>query len=225
LNPLALVLIYTVVFAQVMKARLPGIESGFSYGIYLCAGVLPWTLFAEILTRCQTMFIDNANLIKKSTFPRISLPVIIAGSAFLNFLIPFTLFLVFLLFIGAFPGISGLWTLGIVAIQGAFALGLGVLVGTLNVGLRDVGQLMSLLLSFWFWFTPIVYPYSILPEPIREAVEWNPMFPVTKAYQDIFLKGQFELDTLLAPAILALALVAFGFYVFRRNMNELADNL
>jgi lipopolysaccharide transport system permease protein len=82
LNPLAMIVVYTVIFSQVMRARLPGAEtSSFAYSIYLCAGVLTWGLFAEITSRAQTVFIDNAGLLKKLSFPRMSLPVTVVTNA------------------------------------------------------------------------------------------------------------------------------------------------
>ena len=96
LQPLAQIVVFTVVFAQVMKARLPGVEGTFAYGIFLCAGLLTWGLFAEIVNRCQTVFLDHANLLKKLNFPRISLPVIVILSACANFAIIFGLFTLFL---------------------------------------------------------------------------------------------------------------------------------
>ena len=74
LSPLAMILVYTVIFSQVMHSRLPGSTSTFAYSIYLCAGILTWGLFAEIIARAQTMFLEHANLIKKISFPRICLP-------------------------------------------------------------------------------------------------------------------------------------------------------
>ena len=65
INPLAMIVVYTVIFAQVMQAKLPGINSTFAYSIYLCAGVLTWGLFAEMVGRGQNVFLDNANLLKK----------------------------------------------------------------------------------------------------------------------------------------------------------------
>ena len=104
LNPLAMIVVYTVIFAQVMGARLPGIDSAFAYSIYLCAGILTWGLFVEIVGRGQNVFLENANLIKKQSFPRICLPIIIVLSAMVNFAIIFALFTLFLVLSGHFPG-------------------------------------------------------------------------------------------------------------------------
>ena len=81
LNPLAMIVVYTVIFAQVMRAKLPGMDSTFAYSIYLCAGVLTWGLFAEITGRAQNIFIEHANLMKKLSFPRLCLPVTVVASA------------------------------------------------------------------------------------------------------------------------------------------------
>ena len=77
INPLAMVAVYTVIFSRVMQARLPGESSTFDYGVFLCAGLLSWGLFSEIIQRCITMFLDHANLLKKMNFPRICLPLIV----------------------------------------------------------------------------------------------------------------------------------------------------
>jgi lipopolysaccharide transport system permease protein len=104
INPLAMIVVYTVIFAQVMRAKLPGVDGTFAYSIYLCAGVLTWGLFAEMVGRSQNMFLDNANLLKKISFPRITLPIIVVANAGLNFAIVFGLFLAFLVVSGNFPG-------------------------------------------------------------------------------------------------------------------------
>ena len=84
LSPLAMILVYTVIFAEVMRAKLPGSDSTFAYSIYLCAGILTWGLFAEIVARGQNMFLEQANLIKKISFPRICLPIIVVTNALVN---------------------------------------------------------------------------------------------------------------------------------------------
>jgi lipopolysaccharide transport system permease protein len=100
LNPLAMIIVYTVIFSQVMRNRLPGAGSAYAYSIYLCAGVLTWNLFTEIATKGQSVFIDNAGLIKKLNFPRLCLPIIVVLNALLNFGIIFGLFTLFLLVSG-----------------------------------------------------------------------------------------------------------------------------
>ncbi len=89
IQPLAMILVYTLIFSQVMKAKLPGVDTVFGYSIYLCAGLLTWGLFAEIVSKSQTIFIDNANLLKKVNFPSATLPLILMLNALVNFAIIF----------------------------------------------------------------------------------------------------------------------------------------
>ena len=226
LNPLAMIVVYTVIFAQVMRAKLPGIESTFAYSIYLCAGVLTWGLFAEIIGRAQNMFLDHANLLKKLSFPRLCLPVTVVANASLNFAIVFALFTMFLVITGNFPGWAYLGLLPVLAIQIAFAIGLGISLGVLNVFFRDVGQFFGIFLQFWFWLTPIVYPASILPESMRPMMAYNPMATLTAAYQTILVTGHWpNWQTLWPVALLSLLLCAMGFRLFKTHAGELVDEL
>lgn len=226
INPLAMIVVYTVIFAQVMRAKLPGIDSTFAYSIYLCAGVLTWGLFAEIIGRAQNMFLDHANLLKKLSFPRLCLPVTVVANASLNFAIVFALFTMFLVITGNFPGWAYLGLLPVLAIQIAFAIGLGISLGVLNVFFRDVGQFFGIFLQFWFWLTPIVYPASILPESMRPMMAYNPMATLTAAYQTILVTGHWpNWQTLWPVALLSLLLCAMGFRLFKTHAGELVDEL
>jgi len=227
LNPLAMIVVYTVIFTEIMKARLPGVESTFAYSIYLTGGVVTWGFFAEIVGRAQNVFIEHANLIKKLSFPRISLPVIVVLNAAVNFSIIFALFLAFLLLTGSFPGICLLGVIPVLVIQTAFAVGLGISAGVLNVFFRDVGQFLNVLLQFWFWLTPIVYPASILPESIRSAIlSWNPMALIIGAYQAVFVYHRWpDWLSLGMPTVIAIVLCILGLRLFRKRAGEMVDEL
>ena len=226
LNPAAMIAIYTVIFSQVMRARLPGVDDTFAYSIYLCAGILPWTFFSEVMSRSLTVFFDNAALLKKVSFPRISLPVVLLLSSTVNFVIIFALFLLVLVVSGRFPGWAVLGMVPLLTIQQGFALGLGILLGVLNVFFRDVGQLVGVAMQFWFWLTPIVYSSAILPDRARAALAWNPLTQLVAAYQQILVAGvwpdwaQFRLHAAGAVVVLVLAFVAFD-----RLSGELVDEL
>jgi lipopolysaccharide transport system permease protein len=226
LNPLAMIIVYTVIFAQVMRAKLPGVDNTFAYSIYLCAGVLTWGLFAEITGRSQNVFLEHANLLKKISFPRISLPIIVVGSAGLNFAIIFTLFTIFLIVSGNFPGWAYLALLPVLAIQITFSIGLGMVIGLLNVFFRDVGQLFGVVLQFWFWLTPIVYPATILPDRVRPLLSLNPMARITEAYQTILVSGSWpDWYSLWPVALLAALLCIWGMRLFRQHSGEMVDEL
>ena len=226
LNPLAMIIVYTVIFSQIMRARLPGIDSTFAYSIYLCAGILTWGLFAEIVSRAQNVFIEQANLLKKLSFPRLCLPITVVASAGLNFAIIFGIFTAFLVLAGYFPGWAYLALIPVLALQLAFAIGLGMVLGVLNVFFRDVGQLFTVVLQFWFWLTPIVYPLSILPESLQAAMAYNPMARLVAAYQTILVTGSWPNYYSLWPvALLAVLLCVWGLRLFRRHAGEMVDEL
>lgn len=226
LNPLAMILVYTVIFSQVMRAKLPGLNNTFGYSIYLCAGVLTWGLFAEIATRSQNMFLDNANLLKKISFPRLCLPIMVITNALLNFGIVFGLFTIFLLVTGNFPGLGYLALVPLLALLILFSVGLGMVLGVLNVFFRDVGQFFGIFVTFWFWLTPIVYSANILPEQVRPLMALNPMASVMGSIQGMLVYGDWpQWETLLYPLILALCLCLLGLRLFRRLAGEMVDEL
>lgn len=226
INPLAMIVVYTVIFSQVMQAKLSGVDHGFGYSIYLCAGSLTWGLFAEILGRGQNIFLDNANLIKKINFPRVSLPLIAVLNACVNFAIIFSLFLLFLLIFGFWPGWVVLATLPILMVQLLLAIGLGMTLGVLNVFFRDIGQFFGIFMQFWFWLTPVVYPSSILPQAIKNILSFNPMYSVVGAYQGIFVSGQWpDWLSLTYPLILGLFLCFIGARLFLKHSGEIVDEL
>ncbi len=103
-QPLALILIYTMVFSEIMKPALAGHPTRFAYSIYLTSGVITWGLFGDLLGRSVGIFVQNANLLKKVSVPKVTLPAIASLSALLNFGIALSLFLVFLVVSGNWPG-------------------------------------------------------------------------------------------------------------------------
>ncbi len=226
LNPLAMITVYTVIFSNVMRAKLPGVDDTFAYSIYLCSGILTWGLFAEITGRGQTVFLENANLLKKLSFPRLCLPIIVVFNALLNFGIIFGVFLVFLLLLGRLPGLPLLGLIPVLMLQVTFAIGLGTTLGVLNVFFRDVGQFFAILLQFWFWFTPIVYPVTIIPARFRDLLIFNPMAPVIASYQSILVNGRWpDWQSLLPAAVLSLLLCVLAIRLFRKRSGEMVDEL
>jgi lipopolysaccharide transport system permease protein len=226
INPLSMILIYTVIFSQVMRARLPGVESAFSYSIYLCAGLLTWGMFAEISGRAQNIFLEHANLLKKLNFPRLCLPLIVVINAVLNFRIVFGIFSLFLLVSGNFPGWTFLGVFPLLLILVLFSTGLGFSLGVLNVFFRDVGQFYSVFVSFWFWLTPIIYPVDILPEYIRPWLVLNPMASLIASFQTILVMGQWPNWLALWPiTLLSLFLCVFGYKLFRHHSGEMVDEI
>lgn len=226
LNPLAMITVYTVIFSQVMKAKLPGVDDTFAYSIYLCSGILTWSLFAEIISRGQNVFLEQANLIKKISFPRICLPAIVITNALVNFLIVFSIFTFFLVITGEFPGIVYISVIPLIFVLVILAIGLGITLGVMNVFFRDVGMLFSIVLQFWFWLTPIVYSPAILPLQFQNIVKLNPMLSVISSFQKIFVQHQWpHWPDLLYPLLLGTLLCMLGMRLFNKHSGDMVDEL
>lgn len=227
LAPFAMILIYTLVFSNLMQARLPGSsQQAFSYSIYLCAGLLPWHWFSELVSRNTGLFLDHAGLIKKHSFPRLALPIINFMASGLNFALAMGVFMIFLLVLGNWPGWSLLWMIPLLLLQAVFASSLGLALGLLNVFFRDVGQAMGIVLQFWFWLTPIIYPLTALPERIRRFIEWNPMTPLIQAYQGIFLgQGQPDWSSLWPLALVTLLFTGLAARLYLAARHQIIDEL
>jgi lipopolysaccharide transport system permease protein len=210
----------------VLSAKLPGINSQHAYAIYLMAGILGWSLFAEIVNKCLTLFIDNGNIIKKLAFPKITLPLIATGSALVNNLLLFIAILVIFGVLGHPPGAALIWLPLLTAITIAFALGLGLTLGVLNVFMRDIGQAVPVILQFIYWFTPIVYMSNIIPVQYRKWLVFNPLTPIITGYQDILLRNRApDLLSLGGTFSIALILLALALVLFRKASPEMVDQL
>jgi homopolymeric O-antigen transport system permease protein len=225
-SPLAMIFIYTVVFGHMMRARLSGVDDPLAYGIFLCAGVLTWNMFAEILQRCVNVFVDQGNLLKKMSFPRATLPAIVVVSGIVNFAIVLGILLVVLVLVGRFPGWPLVAFVPLLALHLSFALGAGVALGVVNVFFRDVAHALAVTLQFWFWFTPIVYPLDLVGEPVRSVIALNPLTGLTLGYQAILVHGQWPVwSALVSPLAVSLFTLWLARYTFRTLAGEMADHL
>ena len=226
IHPLAMILVYLIIFSKMMHGQVGDGSNPYAYGIYLCSGILVWGYFSELMNRGLGMFLDNANLIKKIHFPRLCLPIIVFLNSAANFLVIFSLFTLFIVVTGNCQGWSYLLLIPILGILTILGMGIGLFVGFINVFFRDVGQLFGIFLQFWFWFTPIVYPYKILPGLIQEWEVINPATPLIEAVHSIVLTGQIDhLSALWYPLILGIALTILGLYLLRNYFSDLVDEL
>lgn len=226
IHPLAQVAIYALILSNVLGARLPGIENKYAYALYLIAGILAWNLFAEIVGRCLTIFIEQGNLMKKMRFPRIALPVIVVGSCLLNNLLLFVAVLVIFAALGHSPNMQMLWLLPLTLAIVALGVGIGLVIGVLNVFLRDIGQVVPIILQIWFWFTPIVYSVNIIPDYLKGTVDINPMYPIVSAYHNVMVyKIAPDLQQVGIVFLIAVGLMLIGLFLFRRASAEMVDSL
>lgn len=226
LHPLAQAAIFALILSEVLSAKLPGVANKAGYAIYLTAGMAAWGLFSEITSRCMTIFIDYAGMLKKIAFPRMCLPLIVGGSALFNHLMLLGAICVVFAFFDHWPGAAWLVLPVAFALIAMFAFGLGVLLGIFNVFARDVGQVFGVLFQIWFWLTPIVYTPETLPESLRWIVKVNPLAPLIRIYQEALVYNALpNWSSVGVPAAIAGLLFVGSFALFRRASADLVDAL
>ena len=234
LNPLATMVIFTLVFRFFLKVDvLPGSPSGLDvFAIFLLCGLLPWNFLSNGMTGSMGALIGNSNLIKKVFFPREILVASNVASWVVSFLLEMGVLAVVLLLAGNFVLPWLVPALGLVVIQTLFVLGLGLLLSVLNVYFRDVQHFVGILLQIWFYATPIVYPITVVRDALSDRpalftlYKLNPMVRFVEAYRDCLYDLRFPalLDTayLLGVSVTTLAL---GILVFSRLEPKLAEEL
>jgi ABC-2 type transport system permease protein len=163
-NPIAAILIYTFIFSFIF--RLPaqvGDPSGLNnYALWLVCGLLPWLFFNRVLTLGVESLVSNAGLIQKVYFPRIVLPLSLANATFFTWMLEMAVLVVALSLLGSFV----LPWLPLVAlfmvVFGLFSVGLAMVFSIINVYFRDLSYLLTIVLQFWFYLTPILYPVELV---------------------------------------------------------------
>lgn len=193
---------------------------------FICAQEYLHGAFLRNNRQGQNVFIEQANLIKKISFPRICLPIIVIINGLLNFLIVFTLFTVFLILTNEFPGLVFLSIVPLTLVLVIFAIGLGVTLGVMNVFFRDVGMLFSIILQFWFWLTPIVYSPAILPAQFQNIIKFNPMLGIITSFQRVLVQHQWpHWPDMIYPLALGLVLCVLGMRLFVKHSGDMVDEL
>ena len=226
LNPLSHVFIFAFILSAILSAKLPGVNNRYAYAIYLMAGTLGWSLFAETINRCLTLFIDNGNILKKLSFPKIALPLIATGSALVNNLLLLLAILIIFGILGHFPGAALIWLPILTALTIALAVGCGLTLGVLNVFIRDISQVVPVFMQFLFWLTPIVYMVNIVPVQYQHWLQLNPLIPIITGYQDILLYNHTpDWASLSKTAVIALVLLSISLIIFKKANAEIVDQL
>jgi lipopolysaccharide transport system permease protein len=222
--PLINILIYMVIFGSLMGARLSGNASIWGYGVYLVVGLVPWTAFANTVTRASTVFLDKKNIIAKIHVDLPTLPLFIVISETITFVVTLVIFLAILLI----TGVSLSWYLALIPalylIQQVFAYALGFFLAMFVVFLRDLKEIVTIAFLIWFWFTPIVYVFDILPAFVQRVLIWNPMTAVVSGYHDIFVYQTMPSFFYLSLVLLAsVVLIVLDYAIFKKLEKDIRD--
>jgi lipopolysaccharide transport system permease protein len=224
--PLVSLFIYIIIFGKVMGAKLPGSSEFYAYSIYLTVGLLPWTAFASTVSRSTAVFLDKNNLISKIQVSLPSLLIHIVLSETVTFVITMTVFFVFLFLSGYQFHINLILIFFLYYLQQLFAFGIGLLAATLTVFIRDLKEVIGILLQLWFWFTPIVYIQDILPELLKKAMFFNPAYIIISSYQKIFVFNDSPPYAALIILTVVTHFIIWGaYFIFRALEKDVRDFL
>ena len=226
ISPLVNILIYILIFSNIMSARLSGVDSEFSYSIYLISAILPWTAFSMTISRCTTVLMDKKNIISKINISLPSMPLYISLSETLTLFISTGIFLVLLLISGHGFSEYILLVPFIFMLQQLLAYSIGLILSVTTVFIKDLKELVGLVLQVWFWFTPIVYVKDILPEWVSRIIVFNPFYILADSYQKIFLwKKVPETDSLIILTAITFSLLFLSYFVYAKLESDVKDFL
>ena len=223
-HPLVLLAAYSFVFQVIFQVR-PPLGRTDSFAVFLFCGLLPWLYFQDTLQRSCTSVVEQRNLIQKTLFPSEVLPLTLAASNLVTHLFGLAVLLALLLYLDLLTWTAWLlpaWFFWMLLL----ALGLGWLLAALQVFLRDTAQVLSVLLVFWFWFTPIFYRVDMVPPRFQPWLRLNPLTHVVEGYRLLLLEGRIPgPESWLALAGFSLAIFFLGGLAFRGMKREFADAL
>lgn len=225
-NPLMLLMIYTFVFTKVLVGvHPPEMEP---YALFMFCGILPWTWFSASLLESSNTLIAGGNLIKKVMFPAEVLPIVTVLANMVHFFLGLVILALFLVYYQRpIDGLELLWFPVIVLVQLVLTVGLALFLSALTVHFRDLKDLLSNLVQFWFFATPIIYPMLTIPEGMRWWLNLNPMTHLMISYQEVlFFPGPHgHWKWLMAMAVVSVVVFLGGYFVFDRLRDSFAEEV
>jgi lipopolysaccharide transport system permease protein len=230
-NPLLLMIVYTAVFGLIINPRDPAFESNpMIYALYLFCGILPWHWFASSTLESANVLMINGNLIKKILFPAEVLPVVTVTSNMIHFFFGLPILFLFLLIMGRPLTPYALLLPVVVFVQYIFTLGFNLMISSLTVHFRDIKDILSNWLTFWFFATPIIYamtfPSIQKSGALRLMLNLNPMTHIIQGYQYcLFYSSLFHWKRLGVTFLLSLILFAVGYMIFDRLRDSFPEEV
>ena len=225
INPLLLLLIYTFVFKFVLVGFRGDIEP---YAVFLFCGLLPWTWFSSSLLDASGVLIAGGNLIKKVLFPAEILPIVAVLANMIHFLLGLPILGLFLIYYAVPLRLAEVvWFPLVLVVQLLLTLSLALIASALTVHFRDIKDILSNLMTFWFFSTPIIYPMSLVPRGGKFFMDLNPFTHLAVSYQEIlFYDGPYgHWKWLLALGVGATGLFFVGYFLFDRLRDSFAEEV
>lgn len=225
LNPFFQILIMSFVFSTIMRVPTAA-NANIPYIVFLYVGLLPWSLFANSLTSASGSIVSNAGLITKVYFPRTILPISTIFAKIIDFMFALAILIAFMIIYQVPVNLNIIWVIPIFFIQQIFTLGLSLFLAAINLIYRDIQYLLSLIISLWFYLTPVIYPTDIVPDKYKLIFKLNPMSVITNAYRESILAGGVpNLNSLSIALAVSFATLFLGFKYFKKLEKTFSDNV
>jgi lipopolysaccharide transport system permease protein len=220
LQPLLLMLVYTVIFSVVTK--MP--SEGAPYAVFVYAALLPWTFFSTSITTASTSLVAHNNLITKVYFPREILPLTYVLAALFDFAMASIVLVVLLAVYKVSIGAGIVLVLPVMAIAVLFSLAMALFLSAFQVRFRDIGIAMALIMQLWMYATPVVYPLSVVPQQFRWLYSLNPMAGVVENFRQVVLQhGHLDVGVLLPGLVVSCLLLPTAYLYFKTAETTMAD--
>lgn len=220
LQPLSLMLIYTVIFSVI--AKVP--SEGAPYAVFAYAALLPWTYFSSALTNATSGLVNHTALVTKVYFAREILPLTYVSAALFDFCVASTFLIGLFFYYGVKLTLYALWAIPILALLTMLTTAFSLVFSVIQVRFRDVGVAMPLLLQLWMFATPVVYPLSAVPVRLRGWYALNPMVGVIENFRRVMLQGTTpDFYSLGVSALVAAILLPATYLYFKRVEATMAD--
>jgi lipopolysaccharide transport system permease protein len=224
-TPLAQILVYYAVFSRFM-AKQPGMPAGGEYAVFLCAGILPWFVFVESVSRGGVSLLANEGYLKKLAVPEAVFVARSVATSTLTLALYATALIVLALGSGVRPQSGWLLLPVVLTLFVGFCFGAAMVLSVVTVFFRDVAQIVALALQFWFWLTPIVYHPAALGPRLQAVMDWNPVTPFILGVRGLLVEGSVPSGgQWVWMALWAVALCAAGAGMIRRLKSDLRDAL
>jgi lipopolysaccharide transport system permease protein len=219
IQPFFMMLIFTLFFG--MLVRVP--SDGIPYPLFVYAGLFLWTFLSNTVMNSSLSVVVSADLITKVYFPRLLIPISMVGARLVDLVITFLILLGLAAYYGVEPRWSVLMLPVLIAMVALLALGIGTWASALNVKYRDVGVALPVLLQFWMFASPIIYPVSLVPPNWQWLYFLNPVAAIVENFRAALLGLEFNWSALAISAIIILATLVYSAYAFRRVEKSFAD--
>ncbi|UCG38334.1 MAG: ABC transporter permease, partial [bacterium] len=224
LKPLALIGLYALVFSKVITPTVTVDGAPINFGLFLFAGMLPWTAVQESSQRSCTVFTDQSSLVRHHTVPLSMYPLAIVLSSTLSTLVIVLVFILVKVTVsGSFPALS-LLLLPVIPVQVLFCFGISLTVSILNVFIRDISHLTTTVLTVLFFTSPIIFPPGSLPVPVLKLMWLNPLTGYVFLYRDLLLLDRLpSAPTMISVVLVTAASIAAGAALYRRSHRRIVD--